>query len=368
MIKKSKKQEMISQNINMVDESVLFEKVSAIIENRKYRANAYANSEVTIMFWEVGKYISSALLGGERAEYGKRVVATLSARLVKKYGNSFELTNLRRMMRFSERFSDLTIVATLSPQLSWSHFVEILPLKTYEARMFYANEAQQRHYGVVELRQQIARKAYERREIANLSLTEQSAVPFNAFKDPYLLDILDLKDSYLEGDLEKAILADIQRFILEFGHGFTFVESQKHMTIDGEEVILDLLFYNRILKRLIAVELKLGNFKAAYKGQMELYLAWLDEYERKEGEEAPIGIILCASANRKKVEMLKMDRAGIAVAEYWTELPPKAVFEQKIKEIMAEAQERLERRKLLPIGGQKQLNYFFDRKDDDDDE
>ena len=138
------------------------------------------------------------------------------------------------------------------------------------------------------------------------------------------------------------------------------------MSIDNEEVILDLLFYNRILKCLVAVELKLGVFKAAYKGQMELFLAWLDEFEKQEGENSPIGIILCASANRKKVDMLKMDRAGIAVAEYWTELPPKAVFEQKIKEIMEEAQERLERRKALPVMGEKQIEYFLDDKDEDE--
>ena len=175
-----------------------------------------------------------------------------------------------------------------------------------------------------------------------------------------------MKDNYLEADLEKAILADIQKFILEFGHGFAFVESQMRMPIGSEDTVLDLLFYNRILKRLVAVELKLGAFKAAYKGQMELFLAWLNEHEREEGEEAPIGIILCASANRKKVEMLKMDRAGIAVAEYWTELPPKAVFEQKIKDIMEEAQERLERRKSLPATGKKQLDYYLDKKDEEE--
>jgi predicted nuclease of restriction endonuclease-like (RecB) superfamily len=319
------------------------------------------------MCWEVGQYVNSVVLKAKRAAYGKKIVATLSPQLVEKYGKTFELTNLRRMMRFAERFTDYEIVATLSPQLSWSHIVELLPLKTDEARLYYAQDVVSRGIGVRELRRQISRKAYERHEIANSALTEQSAVPFNAFKDPFLLDILDLKDNYLEADLEKAILADIQKFILEFGRGFTFVESQKRMAIGDDDVVLDLLFYNRILKRLVAVELKIDRFKAAYKAQMELYLAWLDEYAREEGEEAPIGIILCASANRKKVEMLKMDRAGIAVAEYWTELPPKAVFEQKIKEIMEEARERLERRKRLPKSDvQRQINYFYEGKDEDD--
>jgi len=363
---KSKK-ELTVQGETQIDETALFEYVSAIIENRKFRAQTAANSEVTLMYWEIGHHVNSVVLDGDRAAYGKQIVATLSLQLLGKYGSTFELTNLRRMMRFAERFPDYEIVATLSPQLSWSHIIELLPLKTNEARMFYAQDVLQRRLGVRELRRQISRKAYERREIANSALTEQSSVPYNAFKDPFLLDILNLKDNYLEADMEKAVLTDIQKFILEFGRGFAFVESQKHMAIDGDEVVLDLLFYNRILKRLVAVDLKIGRFKAAYKSQMELYLAWLDEYERQEGEETPIGIILCASANRKKVEMLKMDRAGIAVAEYWTELPPKAVFEQKIKEIMEEAQERLERRKTLPSNGvQREIEYFYEPKDDDD--
>ena len=358
--------EIALQEEAKIDEIELFKRVSEIIENRKFRAQTAANSEATLMFWEVGQYVNSVILDEKRAAYGKQIVATLSLQLQGKYGNSFELTNLRRMIRFAERFVDYEIVATLSPQLSWSHIIELLPLKSNDARIYYAQDVLNRRYGVRELRRQISRKAYERREIANSALTEQSTVPFNAFKDPFLLDILDLKDNYLEADLKKAILADVQKFILEFGRGFAFVESEKYMPIDGDDVKLDLLFYNRILKRLVVVELKIGSFKAAYKSQMELYLAWLDEYERQDGENPPIGIILCATANRKKIEMLKMDRAGIAVAEYWTELPPKAVFEQKIKEIMQEAQERIDRRKALPSPGQKRFEYFLEEKDEDE--
>jgi predicted nuclease of restriction endonuclease-like (RecB) superfamily len=364
----SKREDSLAiQGADQIDETLFFNHVSAIIENRKFRAQTAANSEATLMFWEVGQYVNSVVLNAKRAVYGQKIVATLSPQLVEKYGNTFEITNLRRMMRFAERFPDYDLVATLSPYLSWSHIIELLPIKTDEARMFYAQEVQSRHIGVRELRRQIFRKAYERREIANSALTEESAIPFNAFKDPFLLDILNLKDNYLEADLEKAILADVQKFILEFGRGFAFIESQKHMPIDGDEVVLDLLFYNRILKRLVAVDLKIGRFKAAHKAQMELYLAWLDEYAREAGEEAPIGIILCASANRKKIEMLKMDRAEIAVSEYWTELPPKNVFEQKINEIMEEARERLERRKLLTSHNvQREIEYFYEPKDDDD--
>jgi len=348
-----------------VDEFSLFARVAEIIETRKSRAGAYANREVTLMYWEIGRYINSVVLGDQRAAYGKKILSTLSTQLVEEYGNGFEYTKLTRMIKFAELFPNIEILATLSQELSWSHFLEILPQKTEEARLYYAQDAATRRLGIRELRRQIARKAYERQEIANTALTVQSAIPFNLFKDPYLLDTLGLKDNYLEADLEKAILTELEAFFLEFGHGFTFVERQKRMIIDDEDIVLDLLFYHRILKRLVAVELKLGVFKAAYKGQMELYLKWLDRYERQEGEEAPIGLILCATASREKIELLELDKAGIAVAEYWTHLPPKAEFEAKIKTLLIEARERLERRKLLPNSKiPRQIEYFYEPKDD----
>jgi len=271
-------------------------------------------------------------------------------------------------MKFAARFPDAQIVAALAQQLSWSHFIALLPLKTNEAFMFYANDAATRRLGTRELRKQIARKAYERREIANAQLTEVSAVPFNMFKDPYLLDVLGLKDNYLEADLEKAILADIEAFILEFGHGFTFADRQKRMSMDGADFALDLLFYHRVLKRLVAIELKLGEFKPSYMGQMRFYLKWLNRYERQEGENPPIGLILCTEASRDQIELMELDKEGIAVAEYWTQLPPKTEFGRKIREIYEEAQERLERRKTLTGGDvHRKIEFLYESKDEDED-
>jgi len=345
-------------------ENALFAHVAEIIETRKSRAGIYANREVTLMFLEIGRYINSAVLGGGRAEYGKRIVSSLATQLAAKYGKSFELRNLRRMMQFAEYFTDPLIVSTLSTQ-SWSNIVELLSLKTHEARLYYAQDAATRHLGVRELRRQIARKAYERREIADTRVSEGSLIPFNVFKDPYLLDTLDLKENFLEADLEKAILTELEKFILEFGYGFTFVERQKRMIMDGEDYSLDLLFYHRILKRLVAVELKAGKFKPEYAGQMHFYLQWLNKYERQADENEPIGLILCTKASRNQIELMKLDKSGIAVAEYWMALPPKALLEEKLRHILAEAQERLQRRKLLPGGKiQKQIDYFFEPKDD----
>jgi len=353
-------------SLNPINEITLFNQISKIIEKRKNRAGMYANREVTLMYWEIGRYIGSVLLGGERAEYGKKILATLSQNLIEKYGSGFEYTKITRMIKFAELFPDPRNVSKLSTHLSWSHFIEILPLETEKARLYYANDAIKRNLGIRELRKQISRKTYERREIANSQFTESSKVPFNVFKDPYLLDTLGLKENFLEADLEKAILTELEAFILEFGHGFSFIERQKRMTMDGDDFTLDLLFYHRILKRLVAIELKIGKFVPQYKGQMEFYLNWLNKYERQDDENEPIGIILCTKASRNQIELMELDKSGIAVAEYWTNLPPKTEFEKKIKEILIEAQERLERRKSLPKDKtQKQLDYFYDSKDAD---
>jgi len=361
------KNEIALNETDIVDESQILKRVVEIIESRKSRAAAHINQETTLMFWEVGHCINSAILDYKRAAYGKKILSELATKLMERYGRNFAERNIYRMMQFAEQFPNAEILSPLATKLSWSHFIELMPIKTEEARLYYAQDAAQRNYGTKELRQQIFRKAYERREIANSEISESSTVPFNVFKDPYLLDLFGLKENFLEADLEKAILADIETFILEFGHGFSFVERQKRMILDGEDIILDLLFYHRILKRLIAIELKLGRFKAEYFGQMALYLKWLDRYERQPGEEAPIGLILCATANREKVEMLELDKSGIAVAEYWTSLPPKVEFERKIREILTQAKERLDRRKLLTNSNvQRDIEYFYESKDDDE--
>jgi predicted nuclease of restriction endonuclease-like (RecB) superfamily len=349
-----------------LDETVLFERVAAIIESRKARAGAYANREVTMMYWEVGHYINSVVLDFKRAEYGKQIFSTLSRKLIPNYGRSFERENLYRMTQFAKLFPDLDTVSGLSQVLSWSHFSELIRLKADEARLFYANDAATRHLGVRELRRQISRKAFERGEIFNIEQTAESIIPFNVFKDPYLLDALGLKDNYLEADLEEAILIGLEAFILEFGHGLAFVERQKRMTMDGDDFKLDLLFYHRVLQRLVAIDLKIGSFKPEYMGQMRFYLKWLNRFERQTGEQTPIGIILCTGASRDQIELLELDKEGIAVAEYWTELPPKAEFERKIKEILYEARERLSRRRSLPPGEvQKRIDYFLETKDDE---
>ncbi len=328
-------------------EAILLNELSKLIEQSQQQVVAQVNSTLTLLFWQVGKRINTEILKNKRADYGKQIVPTVSAQLEKSYGKNFTEKNVRRMMQFAEQFTDFEIVVTLSRQLNWSHFLVLIPLKNEEAKFYYAQAIAAQSLSVRDLRKQITTKIFERTAIANLQITATNPTIHNTFKDPYFLDFLGLKNTYLEKDLEQAILRELEAFILELGSGFAFVERQKRMIIDGEDFYLDLLFYHRNLKRLVAVELKLDKFEAKHKGQIELYLKWLDKYEKKEGELPPIGLILCAESSREQIELLEMHKDGIMVAEYLTELPPKKELEKKIHSILIEAKERMERTKLL---------------------
>lgn len=334
------------KNATIIEQS-LFNELSQLIEQNQRQVLSHANSTLTILFWQIGQRINDEILRNKRAEYAKQIVSTLSTQLKNQYGRNFEIRNLRRMIQFAEQFTDLKIILQLSRQLSWSHFVELLPLRNQEARLFYAQVTADQALGIRELRKQIATKTFERTGIANIQNTSNHPAINDNFKDPYFLDFLGLQNTYMEKDLEEAILRELEAFILELGKGFAFIERQKRMIIDGEDFHLDLLFYHRNLKRLVAVELKLGKFEAQHKGQMELYLKWLDKYEKRKGEHSPIGLILCAESRREQVELLEMHKDGIMVAEYWTELPPKKELEKKIHHLFIEAKERIERKKVL---------------------
>lgn len=328
----------------------LVERVSALIDQAQSFAAVQVNATLTLRNWYIGRMIDVAVLREGRAGHDQELVASLAQQLTARYGRGYDRTNLYRMVRFSQQFTDPELVASLAQQVSWTHFRELLPLATDEARAFYVKETIERRLGVRDLRRAIERKAFERREIADSQIPEGSAVPLDAFRDPMLLDMLGLADTFLERDLEAALRRDMESFLLEVGRGWAFIERQKRMTFDGDDYYLDLLFYSRPLRRLIAVELKVGKFKPSYQGQMNFYLKWLDRHERQADENPPIGLILCTAASRDQIELLEMHKDGIVVAEYWTALPPKAELEAKIREIYREARERLARRQIAAGG------------------
>jgi len=333
--------------------TALSAELRALIASSRQRLAGAVNAELTRLYWSVGQRLATEVLGGERAQYGTQLMSRLGEQLTGEFGRGFEAKNLRRMVQFAQAFPDPEKVASLMRHLSWTHFLQLLPIKTEPARWYYAQQCVAERWSVRELHQQVERKAYERSQLAGAQAALASpseAVPApeaTVFKDPYFLDFLGLRQGHDEADLEGAILRQLEAFILELGRGFAFVERQKRMVIDGEDFYLDLLFFHRRLRRLVAIELKLGRFKAGHKGQMELYLKWLDKHERQAGEEAPIGLILCAESSREQVELLEMHRDGITVAEYWTELPPKAELERQLHMALVEARERLARRGVL---------------------
>ena len=274
----------------------LFQDINHLIQESKTKVAAVANAEITILFWNIGNRINEDVLGNARAQYGKQIVVTLSRQLTAYYGNSYDEKKLRRMMQFAKSFPSLENVVTLSRQLSWSHFVALIPVKDDVARDFYAELCRYEKWNVRTLRKKISGMLYERtaisskpeelirQEIAELK-NKDKVSPDIVFHNPYFLDFTGLRGNFKEKNLEEMLLTELEKFIMELGTGFTFVERQKHMVIDGEDFFLDMLFFNRALHRLVAVELKLGKFKASYKGQMELYLRWLEKYEMQDGEE-----------------------------------------------------------------------------------
>lgn len=329
--------------------------IRALIETSRQRTVLAVNAELTLLFWRIGQRIHTEVLAGQRAGYGEEILPTLAKQLTRDYGRGFGEKNLRRMVKFAVTFPEEPIVATLSRQLSWSHFVLLLPLKDPLQRDYYAQMASAERWGVRTLRERIDSMLYERtalsqkpaetiaQELATLR-DAQRMTPELVMRDPYILDFLGLRDSWQESDLEAAIIREMESFLLELGAGFCFVARQKRIQIDDDDFHLDLLFYNRKLRRLVAVELKIGEFKAAYKGQMELYLRWLDKHEREPEEAPPLGIILCTGKKREQIELLELDKSGIHVAEYLTSLPPRAVLGEKLQQATKRARLEIEQR------------------------
>lgn len=323
-----------------------------ILQAREGVARA-VDSGLTTLYWHVGRRIRQDVLKENRAEYGKQIVYALSTQLVAEFGSSFSARNLWHMVRFAEVFPDPKIVYALSTQLGWTHFRHILPIGDPLKRDFYAEMCRMENWNTRTLHQKIQSMLFERtalskkpdkliRKELDALRAEDKLTPDLVFRDPYILDFLGLKDTYAEKDVEAAILRDMESFILELGTGFCFVARQKRMQIDNEDYYLDLLFYHRKLRRLVAIELKIGDFKAGDKGQMELYLAWLKRYACEHGEEPPLGVILCAGRNDQHVELLELKKSGIHVASYWKEVLPKAELEQKLREAVSLARARLE--------------------------
>lgn len=331
-----------------------------IIHSAREQVARAVDSGLVLLYWSIGHRIRTDVLDGKRATYGKEIVSAVGRQLASEFGDGFSDKNLRHMIRFAEVFPDLPILQSLIAKLSWTHFKSIIYLDDPLKRDYYTEICRIEKWNTRTLRDKIDSMLFERTalskkpaklaemEVAKLR-AEDRMTPDLVFRDPYILDFLGLKDTYAERDLETAILREIESFILELGTGFAFIARQKRMTIDKEDHYLDLLFYHRHLRRMVAIELKIGDFKAAYKGQMELYLAWLDRHERAATEEKPIGLILCAGKKDETIELLDMEKDGIRVSSYWTKTLPKDLLRKKLHQAVATARALIGERKSAEV-------------------
>lgn len=323
--------------------------VGQIIEQSKRAIAVYLNSEVSMTYWRIGKFIAGELDAIGEEKYGSKIVSTVSRLLTERFGKGYQRANLFRMLKVAREFPQEEIVSTLSRQLTWSHFVELSAIPKPAKRLFYQQMSILNSWSVRQLRDQEDAMAYERTLIAAKPDEEQVKVlttitkgeisPDVIIKSSYVVDFLGLKRGFSESELEDAVVEQLERFIMELGQDFAFLERQKKISIDSIDYKLDLLFYHRRLHRLLAIDLKLGKFKPEYKGQMELYLKYLKKYEMQPGEEEPLGLLLCSEGNTEHIELLMLDEQNIKVAQYLTVLPDKQWFIDKMNRSILIARE-----------------------------
>lgn len=343
---------MDEHKLNKENKQLLGE-IKQLVEESKKQLAVSVNASMSMLYWQVGKKINNELQKfSDETNYGKHLVENLCKNLTTEYGASFSVKNVRRMIQFATVFPDKKIVVSLIRQLSWTHILAVVPIEDPLKRDFYIQMCIHEKWSVRTFRERINSMLYERTAISKKPEetikndlkqleSEQKLNPDLVFRDPYFLDFLGLSDSYSEKDLENAILAELQRFIIELGSDFAFLARQKRISIDKRDYYIDLLFYHRRLKSLIAIDLKIGEFDAAFKGEMELYLSYLRKHETVEGENYPIGLILCAGKNEEHIELMELERSNIKVAEYLPVLPSKEILKNRLHRAIEIAHNKL---------------------------
>ena len=344
-------QEIQTSLSEMPESRQLFTDVCRIIDDTRTRVAVYVNSEVCRTNWYVGKRIKEDVLYNRRAEYGKQVIKNLSSSLTQRYGGGWSVSTLQHCVRAAYTFSEEEIVYAVRIQFSWTHLRALMSISDPLARRFYMQMCFYEHWDTRTLERKIDSQLYERTAISRrteevikqtLDETEETQMlkPDLVFRSSYFLNALGLPDMFTEHDLESAIISQMQDFLTEMGTDFAFLARQKRITVDATDYYIDLLFYHRGLHRLVAIDLKLGKFKPEHEGQMRLYLRYLDKNERREGEESPIGLILCSEGNTEHIEYLMLDEdSPVKVAQYYTQLPDKKLLSEKLQRAIAIARE-----------------------------
>jgi len=327
--------------------------IEKLIERAAGNVAVYLNTEISRLYWSIGHHILTETRYETYSHYGQQILATLSQRLIEKFGKGYSYSALTRMVKIAEAYNE-EMFATLSQTLSWSHFIELASIENPTRRLFYQQMSIVEHWSLRTLRQKVDSMLFERTAIAakpenvildTLQKTDNANLsPDLVFKSSYVLDFFGLSGYHSEKDLEDAIVGSLENFILELGQGFAFLERQKRLSIDSVDYYLDLLFYHRKLNRLVAIDLKLGKFKPEYKGQMELYLKYLQKHEKQPHENSPMGLLLCSEGHTEHIEMLLLGEENIKIAQYLTAFPAKQWFIEKLNKSIAIAQQNANRK------------------------
>lgn len=313
-----------------------FSEIISIIETAKMRALKAVNTELITMYYEVGKYLSELC---SNSKFGDKVISDVEMYISKNNPTikGFNRRGLYRMKQFYELYKDDELVTPLVTQISWTnHLIIMSSCKTKEERLFYIKLCIKENYSKRELERQID-SAYYQRYLLSVNKPLPEVVP-NVVKgnilDTYVLEFLDLPEQYTENNLKKAIIGNLKSFILEFGKDFTFIGEEYRVQVGGQDFYIDLLFYNRALSCLVAIELKIGKFKPEHIGQLNFYLEALDRDVKKPNENPSVGVILCATKDDAVVEYaLSRSMSPTMVAEYTLKLPDKKLLENKLREI-----------------------------------
>lgn len=317
--------------ISIKDENInpVFEEIKILVNNSRKRVYSTVNIEMLNLYWNIGRIIMEIQQGDERASYGNAVLDKLSKKLTVEFGKGFSSRNLRTMRKF---YVTYPIWKTLSSKLSWSHYLELIKIDEENKRKFYLNEAINSRWSVRELQRQIGALLYERISLSKdknkvLELAEKGQIlktSRDLVKDPFVLEFLDIKDNtdYLESDLEKNILDHLKEFMLELGKGFMFVGSQVRITLEEEHFYPDLIFYNRVLKCFVIIDLKIGKITHQDIGQMQMYVNYYDREIKNIEENKTVGILLSTKKNETVVKYtLPEDNDSIFASEYKLHLP-----------------------------------------------
>ena len=328
---------LIDNNYNI---DSLFDNIKDMVINSRNRVYSAVNTEMLNLYWNIGKVIMEIQQGDERAAYGDAVLDKLSQKLTNEFGKGFSSRNLRTMRKFYLMYP---IWKTVSAKLSWSHYLELIKIDEEPKRNFYLNECINSRWSVRELERQIGSLLYERLVLsANkqkvLELAEKGhelKTSKDLVKDPFVLEFLDIKENteYLESDLEKNILEHLKEFLLELGKGFMFVGSQVRLTLEEDHFYPDLVFYNRLLKCFVIIDLKIGKVTHQDIGQMQMYVNYYDREIKKDDENPTVGILLSTLKNKTVVKYtLPEDNKNIFSSQYKLHLPTEKELIDAIEE------------------------------------